>query len=183
VTDSTGQKAYSTVSIAVSALPAPLTYTQAVTLNVNGTAHQLVVDNRQSLRNAIRDQLGLTGTKDGCSGMGECGACTVLADGKPILSCLTLAIEAQGMKITTIEGLEDPTTGNLGSMQQAFWANDGLQCGYCTPGMIMLATGILAETPKPTANQVMDLMDANLCRCGAHNNIVNSVLAAAGGSP
>jgi carbon-monoxide dehydrogenase small subunit len=86
------------------------------------------------------------------------------------------------MKITTVEGLEDPTTGELGTLQQAFWTNDGLQCGYCTPGMMMLAMGILAETPKPTAAQLMDLMDGNLCRCGSHYNIVNSVLAAAGGS-
>jgi aerobic-type carbon monoxide dehydrogenase small subunit (CoxS/CutS family)/PKD repeat protein len=180
VTDSTGAKAYGTASLLVSALPAPLTYTQATTLNINGLDRQLVLDNRTSLRDAIRDGLGLTGTKNGCDGKGECGACTVLADGKPILSCLLLAVEAKGMKITTIEGLSDPVTGNLGKIQQAFWENDGFACGYCTPGMVMLANGILAETPKPTADQVTDLMDGIQCRCGAHANIVKSVLAAAG---
>lgn len=183
VTDSAVRKAYGTVSILVNAPPPPLTFEKAVTLNVNGTDYQLVVDNRLSLRDAIRDKLGLTGTKNGCDGMGECGACTVLADGKPILSCLMLAVEAQGMKIVTVEGLANPVTGDLDVVQKAFWENDGFQCGYCTPGMMMLVKGFLAEVPKPTQAQVKEALAGNLCRCGAHAHIVNSVMAASGGGP
>ncbi len=183
VTDSTGAKAYSMVSLLVSAPPAPLTYTQAVILNVNGLDRQLVVDNRTSLRDVIRDGLGLTGTKNGCDGRGECGACTVLADGKPILSCLTLATEAQGMKVITVEGLADPATGALSQLQQTFLAHDGLQCGFCTPGMLLLAKGFLAEVPQPTELQVREAMAGNLCRCGANDKIVESILATSTGGP
>lgn len=182
VTDSKGVKGYGTATVAVSAPPAPLTYTQAITLNVNGFDRQLFVDNRQSLRDAIRDQLGLTGTKNGCDGMGECGACTVLADGKPILSCLTLAIEAQGMKVTTIEGVAPGGSDTLDPLQQAFWTHDGIQCGYCAPGMIMVSKGLLAETPNPTATQVKDALAGNLCRCGSIPKAIESVLAASGGT-
>jgi len=178
VTDSKGQEVMAATTVVVSA---PLLYTQAVTLNVNGADYHLVVDNRQSLMDAMRYQLGLTGTRDGCDEKGECGACTVLADGKPILSCLVLAVEAGGMNITTIEGLA-PSTDTLDPIQNAFVVNDGLQCGYCTPGFIMLTKGILAETPHPTQAQVMDLIAGNLCRCGAYPNIIKSVLAAGGSS-
>lgn len=162
--------------------PPPPSLEQSITLNVNGSQYDLVVDNRLSLLDALRDKLGLTGSKNGCDEKGECGACMVLADGKPILSCLTLAVEAQSMMITTIEGLGNPSTGDLDSVQAAFVANDGLQCGYCTPGFIMLTKGILAETPHPTQQQVMDLLGGQLCRCGAYPKIVKSVLAAAGSS-
>jgi aerobic-type carbon monoxide dehydrogenase small subunit (CoxS/CutS family) len=181
VTDSLGKKAMASVSLVVSAPPAPLTYTQTVTLNVNGINQDLVADNRLSLRDAIRDRLGLTGTKNGCDGRGECGACTVLADGKPILSCLTLAVEAKGMKITTIEGLGNAAAGTYDTVQNAFWEHDGLQCGYCTPGMIMLAKGFLAEVQHPTEKQVREAMAGALCRCSSYPKIVESVLAAAGG--
>jgi len=181
VTDSAGKKAMAAVPVVVSALPAPLTYTQTITLNVNGIDQDLVADNRLSLRDAIRDRLGLTGTKNGCDGRGECGACTVLADGKPILSCLTLAVEAKGMKITTIEGLGNAAAGTYDTVQNAFWEHDGLQCGYCTPGMIMLAKGFLAEVQHPTEKQVREAMAGNLCRCSGYPKIVESVLAAAGG--
>jgi aerobic-type carbon monoxide dehydrogenase small subunit (CoxS/CutS family) len=172
---------YRVSSLPKPAPPPPPSLEQSVMLNINGNQYDLAVDNRLSLRDALRDKLGLTGTKDGCSGRGECGACTVLADGKPILSCLTLAVEAQDMKITTIEGLTDPKSGAMDPLQQAFWENDGLQCGYCSPGFIMLAKGFISEVPHPTEMQVKEALAGNLCRCGAHPNIVKSVLAASGG--
>jgi aerobic-type carbon monoxide dehydrogenase small subunit (CoxS/CutS family) len=177
VTDSKGQEVMAATTVVVSA---PLTYTQAITLNVNGTDRQLVVDNRQSLLDALRDQLGLTGTKDGCDEMGECGACAVLADGKAILSCLMLATKAQGMAITTIEGLVNSTTGALDPVQSSFVNNVGFQCGYCTPGMIMTAKGLLAEIHNPTQQQVMNYLGGNICRCGGYPEIISSVLAAGG---
>jgi carbon-monoxide dehydrogenase small subunit len=182
VTDSNGSKAYATTSILVNALPPPLTYTKAITLNVNGIDQQMVVDNRVALREVIRDKLGLTGTKNGCDGKGECGACTVLANGKPVLSCLVLAVEAEGLKITTVEGLANPLTGALDPVQDAFLQNDGMQCGYCTPGFIMLTKGILAETPHPTQQQAMEAISGNLCRCAGYPKILKSVLASGGSS-
>jgi carbon-monoxide dehydrogenase small subunit len=157
--------------------PKELSYTQEISLNVNGNDYRLLVDNRQSLMEVLRDVLGFTGVKNGCDGRGECGACTVLADDKPVLSCLMLATEAQGMKIITIEGLADPATGALSELQQAFWEHGGFQCGYCTPGMIMLAEGFLAEVPHPTEEQVREAMAGNLCRCGSYDNIVKAILA------
>jgi aerobic-type carbon monoxide dehydrogenase small subunit (CoxS/CutS family) len=182
VTDSAGKKAMAAVSVVVSALPAPLTYIQTITLNVNGLDHQLLVDNRTNLRDAIRDGLGLTGTKNGCDGRGECGACTVLADGKPVLSCLVLAVEAQSLKVITIEGVAPAGSATLDPLQQAFWTHDGIQCGYCTPGMIMVSKGLLAEMPHPTASQVQDALAGNLCRCGTIPKAIESVLAASGGT-
>jgi xanthine dehydrogenase YagT iron-sulfur-binding subunit len=184
VADSQGVKGYSTLPLTVAAVPsAPqLAYEQSITLNVNGADYRILADNRMNLRDAIRDKVGMTGTKDGCGGLGECGACTVLADGKAILSCLVLAVEAQGMKIVTSDGLADRVTGKLDPIQQAFIDNDGFQCGYCTGGYMMTAKSILAEIPHPTKAQVMDLLSGNLCRCEAYPGIIKSVLAAGGSS-
>ena len=131
-----------------------------------------------TLAQTLRETLGLTGTKLGCNN-GECGACTVIMNGKPILSCSTLTIECDGKEITTIEGLGDPILGKLHPLQQAFIDNDGLQCGFCTPGMIMQAKSLLDKTPNPTEQQVKEGLSGNLCRCGSYKKIVESVLAAA----
>jgi aerobic-type carbon monoxide dehydrogenase small subunit (CoxS/CutS family) len=160
--------------------PSPPSFEQSITLNVNGNQYDLSVDNRLSLLDALRDKLGFTGAKNGCDEKGECGACTVLVDEKPVRSCLILAVEAQGKKITTVEGLGDPLTGTLDPVQKSFLENDGLQCGYCTPGFIMLTKGILAENPHPTREQVMGYLGGQLCRCGSYPKIIESVLAASG---
>ena len=130
-----------------------------------------------TLADTLRDNLGLTGTKIMCN-EGECGACTVLIDGKPVLSCLTLAIECQGKDILTIEGLADTGTGELHPLQKAFIEHSGMQCGICTPGMIMTAKALLAENPEPTTDEVREALAGNLCRCGNYNRITESVLAA-----
>jgi aerobic-type carbon monoxide dehydrogenase small subunit (CoxS/CutS family) len=161
-------------------LPTAPSFEQSITLDVNGSQFDLLVDNRLSLLDTLRDKLGFTGAKNGCDEKGECGACTVLVDGKPVRSCLILAVEAQGKKITTVEGLGDPLTGDLDPVQKAFLENDGLQCGYCTPGFIMLTKGILAENPHPTREQVMGYLGGQLCRCGSYPKIIQSVLTAAG---
>jgi aerobic-type carbon monoxide dehydrogenase small subunit (CoxS/CutS family) len=162
--------------------PPPLTHERAIKLDVNGNTYEFVADNRLSLRDALRDKLGLIGTKDGCGGLGECGACTVLADGKPILSCLTLAIHAQNMKIVTSEGLGNSSAAALDPVQQAFLDNDGFQCGYCTGGFMMLTKGFLAENPHPSEQEIREALAGNLCRCGAYLNIIKSVIASAAGS-
>lgn len=126
----------------------------------------------------LRETLGLTGTKTGCDN-GECGACTVIMNGKPILSCCTLTIECDGKEITTIEGLGNPLTGELHPLQKAFIEHDGMQCGFCTPGMIMQAKALLNKTPNPNEQGVKEALSGNLCRCGSYQKIVESVLAAA----
>jgi len=150
--------------------------TVKVRLNVNGTEHELDVEPRLLLVHALRDSLGLTGTHVGCD-TSNCGACTVHMDGMAVKSCTFLAAQADDAEITTIEGLG--TEDNLHPMQEAFWNNHGLQCGYCTPGMIMSASALLARNPNPTEQEVRLGLEGNLCRCTGYHNIVKSVLDAA----
>lgn len=147
-----------------------------VTLRVNGRVHSVLVEPRWSLLFVLRDRLGLTGTKPGCE-RGECGACTVLIDSLPRYACLTLATEAEGHDITTIEGLLHGE--ELGPVQRAFAAEDALQCGYCTPGQIMAAEGLLRRNPAPSEEQIRAALAGNLCRCGAYVHIVRAVQRAA----
>jgi xanthine dehydrogenase YagT iron-sulfur-binding subunit len=149
-----------------------------VVLTINGKTHVLALEPRVTLLDALRERLDLTGTKKGCD-QGTCGACTVLVDGKRVNACLTLAIMTQGRSVTTIEGL---ATGNtLHPMQAAFLEHDGFQCGYCTPGQIVSAVGLLNER-RPTGDvAVREWMSGNVCRCGAYPNIVAAVQSVAGG--
>jgi len=153
-----------------------------VNLTVNGEPVELMVGLQvqpwHTLARTLRETLGLTGTKVGCN-LGECGACTVVMNGKTILSCMTLTVECDGREITTIEGIGDPIAGNLHPVQEAFIEHDGLQCGFCTPGMIMQAKTLLDKIPDPTEQQVKEALSGNLCRCGSYEKIVQSVLAAA----
>jgi carbon-monoxide dehydrogenase small subunit len=148
-----------------------------VALTVNGSPHTFAVEPRKTLVDALRDDLGLTGTHVGCE-QGACGACTVIVDGEAMRSCLMFAVQADGADITTIEGLA--TDGNFHPMQQAFHENHGLQCGYCTAGMVMAAVSLLQEQPNPTEADVREGLEGNLCRCTGYHNIVKAVLAAAG---
>ncbi|KPK91639.1 hypothetical protein AMJ80_07180 [bacterium SM23_31] len=148
----------------------------AITLNVNGENRRVTVESRATLVSVLRNELNLTGTKNGC-GTGECGACTVLIDGEPAYSCLTLAMDAVGRKIVTIEGLAE--NGQLSPVQQAFLEYDGYQCGYCTPGQIMAAEGLLAKNPNPSTEEIKRGMSGNLCRCAAYQHIFISVAEAA----
>ncbi|MBK5511535.1 aldehyde dehydrogenase iron-sulfur subunit PaoA [Pseudomonas sp. TH15] len=158
-----------------------------VTINVNGKPRALEVDNRTTLLDALREHLQLTGTKKGCD-HGQCGACTVIADGRRINSCLTLAVMHQGSKITTIEGLGSPE--KLHPMQAAFIKHDGYQCGYCTPGQICSAVAVLeeirqgipshaspslTEPPRLIASELQERMSGNICRCGAYSNIIEAI--------
>jgi xanthine dehydrogenase YagT iron-sulfur-binding subunit len=144
-----------------------------VSLTVNGVEHALTIDPSTSLLDLLRHQLGLTGTKKGCD-HGQCGACTVLVDGKRINSCLTLAVMKNGCTVTTIEGLG--SEGALHPLQQAFIDHDAFQCGYCTPGQICSAVGMIEEGHAETPADVRELMSGNLCRCGAYPNIVEAVV-------
>jgi aerobic-type carbon monoxide dehydrogenase small subunit (CoxS/CutS family) len=143
---------------------------------VNGQKYGLTVEPRRTLLDALRGDLGLTGTKKGCN-EGTCGACTVLVDGQPILSCMALAIEYEGKSIETIENLEKE--GKLHPIQQAFIEEDGLQCGFCTPGQILSVKAFLASHPNPAPEEVKRAMSGNLCRCGAYPKIIKSALRAA----
>jgi xanthine dehydrogenase YagT iron-sulfur-binding subunit len=143
-----------------------------VELRINGASARLAVDPRTTLLDALREQLRLAGTKKGCD-HGQCGACTVHVNGRRVLSCLTLALAAQGKEITTIEGLA--RGGELHPMQQAFLDHDGFQCGYCTPGQIMSAVALLREPCGPADDDVRECMSGNLCRCGAYANIVAAI--------
>jgi xanthine dehydrogenase YagT iron-sulfur-binding subunit len=158
--------------------PAPVTPEEmaAVTLTVNGRRHRVLVEPRWSLAYVIRDRLHLTGTKVGCE-RGECGACTVLIDGVTRYACLTLAVEADGTQVTTIEGLMSGE--DLGAVQQAFAEQDAFQCGFCTPGQVVAAEGLLRASPDPTPDQIREGMGGNLCRCGAYSHIVKAVARAA----
>jgi carbon-monoxide dehydrogenase small subunit len=147
-----------------------------VSLHVNGVEHHLEVEPRLLLVHALRNQLGLTGTHVGCD-TSNCGACTVHLDGRAVKSCTVLAVQADGADITTIEGLAP--AGELHPVQEAFWNDHGLQCGYCTPGMIMAAAALLAENPAPTEAEVRHALEGNLCRCTGYHNIVRAVLDAA----
>ncbi|MEW6336892.1 MAG: (2Fe-2S)-binding protein [Acidobacteriota bacterium] len=156
---------------------APAAEPMRIALKVNGRQHRVLVEPRWTLLQVLREKLGLTGTKPGCE-RGECGACTVLFDGVPRYACLTLAVEAEGHEITTVEGLMDGEA--LGPVQQAFAEEDALQCGYCTPGQIMAAEGLLRAKPQPTLEEIRVAMSGNLCRCGAYPHIVKAVRRAAG---
>ena len=142
------------------------------TLRINGRVHRLLIEPRWTLLFVLRERLGLTGTKVGCE-RGECGACTVLIDGTPRYACMTLALEAEDHEITTLEGLMDGES--LGPVQQAFMEEDAFQCGYCTPGQIMAAEGLLRVTPQPTLDEIRTGMSGNLCRCGAYAHIFKAV--------
>lgn len=143
-----------------------------VTLKINGRSHTVMVEPRWSLLFVLREKLGLAGSKVGCE-RGECGACTVLMNGLPRYACLTLAVEAQDIDITTIEGLMHGE--ELGPVQKAFLENDAYQCGYCTPGQIMAAEGLLRSNPKPSPDEIQKGMSGNLCRCGAYVHIFRAV--------
>jgi aerobic-type carbon monoxide dehydrogenase small subunit (CoxS/CutS family) len=148
----------------------------ALTLLVNGAEHRLDVPSERSLLSVLRDELDLTGTKYGC-GEGQCGACTVLLDGKPIRSCRTPVSLAAGKKITTIEGLEK--NGQLHPVQEAFLATEAFQCGYCTSGMILAAVALLDSNPKPGEQDILRRMEGNVCRCGTYPRIVEAIQQAA----
>ena len=147
----------------------------AITLNVNGKEYPLEVKANEILLNVLRDKLGLMGTKYGC-GIGECGACTVLLDGKAILSCQSLAFTADGKKITTIEGLEH--NGSLHPLQQAFIDEGAVQCGYCTPGMILSAKALLDTKPDPSDQEIKQAIRGNFCRCTGYTNIIRAIKTA-----
>ena len=148
---------------------------QRMVFNINGQTYEDEIDVRRTLLEVLRENFGLTGTKKGCN-EGECGACTVLLEGKPVTSCLVLAVEAQGKRIETIEGIAN--NGELHPLQQAFIEYGGFQCGFCTPGMLMSAKALLDENPKPTVNEVRRAISGNLCRCTGYQSIVNSIMAA-----
>ncbi len=158
----------------------------SVKLRINGRTHRLLAEPRWTLLFVLREKLGLTGTKVGCE-RGECGACTVLIDGTPRYACMMLALDAEGSEITTLEGLMRGE--ELGPVQKAFLEEDAFQCGYCTPGQIMAAEGLLRTVSQPTVNQVREAMSGNLCRCGNYTHIVKAVQKAgelkrnAGGEP
>ena len=148
----------------------------AVTLNVNGAPYPLTLDPRTTLLDALRERLGLTGTKKGCD-MGACGACTVHVDGRRMVSCLTLAAMADGRAVTTIEGLAQG--GELHPVQAAFIEHDGFQCGYCTPGQIMSAVALINEGRATSDGNIREFMSGNICRCGAYPNIVDAIKSVA----
>jgi carbon-monoxide dehydrogenase small subunit len=148
-----------------------------VSVTVNGVAREADVEPRTLLVYFLRETLGLTGTNVGCD-TSSCGSCTVLLDGESVKSCTVLAVQAEGREITTIEGMA--SDGQMHPIQEAFHRNHGLQCGYCTPGMIMAAASYLRETPNPTEEQVRLSLEGNLCRCTGYHNIVKSILDAAG---
>jgi aerobic-type carbon monoxide dehydrogenase small subunit (CoxS/CutS family) len=156
-----------------------------INLVVNGENYPLIVGDEvnglipsHTLAYTLRETLGLTGTKVGCD-HGGCGSCTVLMDGEPILSCMALSIECDGRHITTIEGLEDPETGQLDPLQQAFIDHAAFQCGFCTPGMILASKALLDNNPPPREREVKEALSGHFCRCISHYHVVHTVLAAA----
>ena len=146
-----------------------------IKLNVNGQIEELMVPSNMTLLHALRDRLGFTGTKNGCEA-GECGACTVLVDGEPVNSCLVLAVELDGCEIITVEGLA--SNGKLTPLQQAFADLNAVQCGYCTPGVLMAATALLRRNPKPTVEDIQKALVGNLCRCTGYQRIIDAVMEA-----
>jgi aerobic-type carbon monoxide dehydrogenase small subunit (CoxS/CutS family) len=169
-----GRKKVEAASLAIGPQAAP------ITLTINGKAHTLSVEPRVVLADALRDRLGLTGTKVVC-GRGACGACTVLVDGESACSCLLLAAEVEGKKITTIEGLA--SDGRLAPIQQAFVAADALQCGFCTSGMVMSCKALLDRNPRPSRDEIRHAVSGNLCRCGTYPHVIDAVEQAAGLRP
>jgi carbon-monoxide dehydrogenase small subunit len=149
----------------------------SLSLSVNGVTHARDVESRDLLVYFLREDLGLTGTHVGCD-TSQCGACTVLMDGRPVKACTIFAIQADGRRITTVEGLAQD--GTLTPLQQAFWNEHGLQCGFCTPGFLMTATALLQSNPHPTESQIRKGLEGNLCRCTGYANIVRAVQVASG---
>jgi len=146
---------------------------QPMTFTINGEIYEDEIDVRRTLLEVLRENFGLTGTKKGCN-EGECGTCTVLLDGKPVASCLVLAVEAQGKSIETVEGLEQ--NGELHRLQQVFIEHGAFQCGFCTPGVLMAAKGLLDKNPKPSEEEVRRAIAGNLCRCTGYNKYVEAIL-------
>lgn len=149
-----------------------------ITIKVNGREERLTVAPNRTLLNILREELELTGAKPGCEA-GECGACTVLINGRPVNSCMVLAVETDGADILTIEGLGGPD--GLDELQQSFIDNFALQCGYCTPGMILMGKALLAQNPEPSEAEVKEFISGNLCRCTGYENIVRAIMAVAAG--
>jgi aerobic-type carbon monoxide dehydrogenase small subunit (CoxS/CutS family) len=149
-----------------------------ISLTVNGELYDLEVKGSETLAFTLRETLGLTGTKIGCD-HGACAACTVIMDGKAILSCMTLTVECNGKSVTTVEGLEDIKTGKLHPLQQAFIDNTAFQCGFCTPGIIVTAKALLDKNPSPSEEDVKEALAGNFCRCGSHYLVIKAVLEAA----
>ena len=149
-----------------------------LSVTVNGETRDSEVEPRLLLVHYLRDTLGLTGTHIGCD-TSNCGACTVLLDGEAVKSCTVLAAQANGAEVKTIEGMAEGSNGNMHPLQEAFWEHHGLQCGYCTPGMIMTAADLLARNPNPTEEEVRHGLEGNLCRCTGYHNIVKAVMSAA----
>jgi len=147
-----------------------------IQLVVNGVTVEAAVEPNQTLLQLLREDLGLTGTKHGC-GLGDCGACTVILDGKPVNSCLVLAVQAQGREVLTIEGLAE--NGKLHPIQQAFVDKGAIQCGFCSPGMILAAKALLEENPNPTEPEIRTALSGNLCRCTGYQKIVEAIQEAA----
>ena len=143
-----------------------------LTLTVNGETRDVIVPAHKTLLEVLREDLGLTGTKHGCE-LGECGTCTVLVDGEPVLSCLALPVELQGRQIKTVEGMADG--GHLHPLQQAFAELGAAQCGYCTPGILLTAEALLAETPTPSRDEIREALAGNLCRCTGYTKILDAV--------
>ena len=149
---------------------------QIIELTVNGETHELAVEPQTTLLEALREHIGLTGSKEAC-GTGECGTCTVLLGGRPVLSCLTLAVDCEKQPVLTIEGLSDGS--ELAPVQQAFHEYGAIQCGFCTPGMVLSVTALLEENPKPTAEEIGKALEGHLCRCTGYNKIMEAVNIAA----
>ncbi len=156
-----------------------------VRLRINGTPYDLEIGNQpdnvnpaHTLSHTLRETLGLTGTKVSCDN-GACGSCTVLMDGKAVLSCMILTVECEGREITTIEGLSDPKTGSLDPIQQAFIDHTAFQCGFCTPGMIISSKALLNENPRPTKDEIKEALSGNFCRCISHYHVIDAVMDAA----
>jgi carbon-monoxide dehydrogenase small subunit len=149
---------------------------QIVQIRVNGSTHERAVEPRTTLVDFLRDEVGLTGTHVGCE-HGVCGACSVLLEGDPVRSCCMFAVQADGLQVTTVEGLA-PARGQMSKLQDAFCEKHALQCGYCTPGMLVACTALLARTPRPDAEQVREAISGNICRCTGYQQIVDAVLHA-----
>ena len=152
---------------------------QIISLKVNDKSYEVAVEPRHTLLELLRDDLGLTGAKKGC-GIGDCGACTVLVDNTPTLSCLTLAIQVEGCHITTVEGLAE--NGKLSDLQQAFVEHGAIQCGFCASGMLLTSTQLLRENPNPTENEIREAISGNLCRCTGYQKIVEAIQSVSGGN-